>query len=72
MNHGQHEDGRPITDTDIEAMPDEAERGYDVDTLPRRRRGGRPPLGSAGVRHPSPQTPLTPCQERAQYAADCI
>ena len=30
MNHGKHKDGTPITDTDIEAMADEAERGYDV------------------------------------------
>src|SRR5215472_18122866 len=49
MNHGQHQDDTPITDTDIEAMADEAERGYDVDTLLRRRRGGRPPLGSAAA-----------------------
>ena len=49
MNHGQHEDGTPITGTDIEAMADEAERGYDVDTPLRRRRGGRPPLGSAAA-----------------------
>lgn len=49
MNHGQHNDGTPITDTDIDALADEAERGYDVDTLLRRRRGGRPPLGSAAA-----------------------
>jgi hypothetical protein len=49
MNHGQHEDGTLITDADIEAMAEEAERGYDVDTLLRRRRGGRPPLGSAAA-----------------------
>jgi hypothetical protein len=48
MNHGQHKDGTPITDTDIEAMADEAEQGYDADTL-LRRRGGRPPLGSAAA-----------------------
>jgi Ribbon-helix-helix protein, copG family len=48
MNHGQHKDGTPITDADIETMADEAERGYDVDTL-LRRRGGRPPLGSAAA-----------------------
>lgn len=30
----------------IEAMADEAERGYDVEDL-RRRRGGRPALGSS-------------------------
>ena len=50
MNHGHHKDGTPVTDADVEAMADEAEQGYDVDTLlRRRRRGGRPPLGSAAA-----------------------
>jgi Ribbon-helix-helix protein, copG family len=49
MNHEQHNDGTPVTDADVEAMADEAERGYDVDTLLRRRRGGRPLLGSAAA-----------------------
>jgi predicted HicB family RNase H-like nuclease len=49
MNHGQQDDGTPVTDTHIEALADEAERGYDVDTLLQRRRGGRPPLGSAAA-----------------------
>jgi predicted HicB family RNase H-like nuclease len=49
MNHGHRQDGTPITDADVEAMADEAEQGYDVDTLLRRRRGGRPPLGSAAA-----------------------
>jgi Ribbon-helix-helix protein, copG family len=49
MNHGHRKDGTPITDADVEAMADEAEQGYDVDTLLRRRRGGRPPLGSAAA-----------------------
>jgi hypothetical protein len=49
MNHGHHKDGTPITDGDVEAMADEAEQGYDVGTLLRRRRGGRPPLGSAAA-----------------------
>jgi hypothetical protein len=49
MNHGQYKDGTPITDADIEAMANEAERGYDVGTLLHRRRGGRPPLGSAAA-----------------------
>jgi hypothetical protein len=31
----------------VEPMADEAERGYDVEEIDRRRRGGRPPLGSA-------------------------
>jgi predicted HicB family RNase H-like nuclease len=49
MNHGHPKDGTPITDADVEAMADEAEQGYDVDMLLRRRRGGRPPLGSAAA-----------------------
>jgi predicted HicB family RNase H-like nuclease len=48
-NHGHRNDGTPITDADVEAMADEAECGYDVDTILRRRRGGRPPLGSAAA-----------------------
>jgi hypothetical protein len=40
-------EGAPISDTDIEAMADEAERGYDVDQILQHRRGGRPTLGSA-------------------------
>jgi Ribbon-helix-helix protein, copG family len=48
-NHGHREDGRPITSADVEMMADEAERGYDVDTIVRHRRGGRPPLGSAAA-----------------------
>src|SRR3546814_2715329 len=38
--------GRELTDSDIEKLADEAEQGYDVDDL-RRRRRGRPMLGSA-------------------------
>lgn len=44
--HGTTASGTPITDEMIEAMADEAERGYDVDEL-LRRRGRRPPMGSA-------------------------
>jgi predicted HicB family RNase H-like nuclease len=32
----------------VERMADEAERGYDIDEI-RRRRGGRPPMGSAAA-----------------------
>ena len=39
-------DGTPITDEMVEVMADEAERGYDVEEI-LRRRGGRPPMGSA-------------------------
>ena len=45
--HGSKADGTPITDDMVEAMADEAERGYDVEDILRRRRGGRPPMGSA-------------------------
>lgn len=48
--HGTTSDGTPITDEMVEAMADEAERGYDVEEiLRRRRRGGRPPMGSAAA-----------------------
>ncbi len=46
-SHGTTADGTPITDAMVEAMADEAERGYDVEEMRRRRRGGRPPIGSA-------------------------
>ena len=49
MNHGHRKNDKPITDADVEAMADEAERGYDVDELLHRRKGGRPPLGSAAA-----------------------
>ncbi|MGH3305652.1 MAG: CopG family transcriptional regulator [Streptosporangiaceae bacterium] len=38
--------GKSLTDVDIEALADEAEHGYDVETL-KSRRPGRPMLGSA-------------------------
>ena len=38
--------GKVLTDTDIESMADDAERGFDVETLKSRRRG-RPMLGTA-------------------------
>lgn len=47
MTHGTTADGTPITDAMVEAMADEAERGYDVEEIKRRRQGGRPPMGSA-------------------------
>ena len=40
--------GKPITDELVEKLADKAEAGYDVkETL--RRRGGRPPIGSAAA-----------------------
>ena len=41
--------GKVLTDADIEAMADETERGYDIELLKKRRRG-RPFLGSAPAR----------------------
>ena len=38
--------GKILTDADIEALADEADKGYDPDVLKTRRRG-RPMLGSA-------------------------
>ncbi len=46
--HGHTASGKPITDTDVQRLADEADRGYDVDALiARRGRRGRPALGSA-------------------------
>ena len=45
--HGSTADGTPITDEMVEAMADESERGYDVEEVLRRSRGGRPLMGSA-------------------------
>lgn len=44
--HGHRKDGTAVTDDDIEAMADEAEAGYDVEAV-LRRRAGRPSMGSA-------------------------
>jgi len=46
MNHGKQADGTPIIDEAVEAMADEAEHGYDVEELLRRRQPGRPAMGS--------------------------
>ncbi len=45
--HGSTADGTPISDEMAEARADEAERGYDVEEVLGRRRGGRPSMGSA-------------------------
>jgi predicted HicB family RNase H-like nuclease len=46
--YGHTQSGKPIDDELIEKLADEAEAAYDVDEiLARRRRRGRPPLGSA-------------------------
>jgi hypothetical protein len=43
--HGKTASGAPITDDLIERLAKEAEEGFDVDEIPRRRRG-RPAMGS--------------------------
>lgn len=46
--YGKTPSGTPITDKLIETLNAEAEAGYDVEQMVRRR-GGRPPLGSAAA-----------------------
>lgn len=45
-DHGKLKNGTAITDEMVEKMADEAEEGYDVDEIERRRTGGRPAMGS--------------------------
>lgn len=46
--YGRTASGKPITDELVEKLADKAEAGYDIEeTL--RRRGGRPPIGSAAA-----------------------
>jgi hypothetical protein len=46
--YGKTASGKPITNELVDKLTDKAESGYDVDeTL--RRRGGRPPIGSAAA-----------------------
>lgn len=47
-DHRSTADGSAISDVDVEEMADEAERGYDVEELLRRRRG-RPLIGSSAA-----------------------
>jgi Ribbon-helix-helix protein, copG family len=47
-DHGHKKNGKPITDEMVEALADEADAGYDVDEIIRRR-GGRPSMGSAAA-----------------------
>lgn len=45
-DHGKLKDGTAITDEVVEKLADEAEQGYEVDEIERRRGGGRPAMGS--------------------------
>ena len=47
--YGKTRSGNQITDELVERLAAKAEAGYDVDEI-LRRRGGRPPLGSAAAR----------------------
>lgn len=47
-DHGHKKDGTAITDETVQAMANEAEAGYDVAEIIRRR-GGRPTMGSAAA-----------------------
>jgi hypothetical protein len=47
--YGKTKGGVEITDEVVERLAAKAEAGYDVDEI-LRRRGGRPPLGSAAAR----------------------
>ncbi|HEY5193568.1 MAG TPA: CopG family transcriptional regulator [Solirubrobacteraceae bacterium] len=46
--YGSTASGKPITDELIAELAAKAEVGYDVDQM-QRRRGGRPPIGSAAA-----------------------
>lgn len=46
--YGRTRSGKPITEELLEQLAKEAEEGVDVDKLVRRR-GGRPPMGSAAA-----------------------
>ena len=48
-SYGKTKSGVEITDELVERLAAKAEAGYDVDEI-LRRRGGRPPLGSAAAR----------------------
>jgi len=47
-DYGRTRSGTPITEALLEELADKAEEGFDVDELIRRR-GGRPPMGSAAA-----------------------
>jgi hypothetical protein len=44
--HGKTRSGKPIDDDLVSRLAEQAEAGYDIDKTLKRRKGGRPPLGS--------------------------
>jgi hypothetical protein len=46
--YGKTKSGQPITDEIVNELAEKAEAGYDVDEI-LRRRGGRPPMGTAAA-----------------------
>jgi hypothetical protein len=69
--YGHTTDGKPITDPMIEALTDEAERGYEPGQLQGRRRGrGRPALGDAAKTVESVRLEPALRAEAVQRAAD--
>ena len=69
--YGHTKRGTPITDEMIEALADEAERGYAPGDLRGRRRGpGRPPLGEAAKSVESVRLEPTLRARTAQRAAE--
>jgi CRISPR-associated endonuclease/helicase Cas3 len=69
--YGHTKGGAPITDEMIQALADEAERGYAPGELRGRRRGpGRPPLGEAAKSVESVRLEPTLRAETAQRAAE--
>jgi len=69
--YGHTKRGTPITDEMIEALADEAERGYAPGDLRGRRRGpGRPPLGEAAKSVESVRLEPTLRAQTAQRAAE--
>ncbi len=47
-DYGRTRSGKPITDELLDELAKKAEEGFDVDEIVRRR-GGRPPMGSAAA-----------------------
>lgn len=63
--YGRTASGTPITDDLVDKLAAKAESGYDVEnTL--RRRGGRPPIGSAAASVESVRAPRSRAQGRAR------